>query len=437
VSAGDVEASARPGRGRRRALAWLILREAAVSFARHRHWDTSAILAYYGCLSFLPLLLLVSVLTSRRLLMSAAAMEAVRAAADELVAGFGALALEQIRTLSEQRVWSVVGLLALFWSVTPFAAGLRGAMQRIFQPERPAGIFRAKLRDVLGATALIAVFLMLVLGRILYGAAARRLPGGVPLVAGALQMAFSYALAVAALAVLFTVFAPVRLRTADMLSGALVSAAMLLAIRPAFAAFLKYNPNYGWAFGSFKAVFLTLTWVYASFAAMLFGAEIVAAARRRDVALLRTFLSGAPGLGAAPLVARHLRRVCAGEVIFREGDAGGEMFVIRSGRVRISAGGRELRTMGPGEYFGELTMLLNAPRTATAEAVEDGALVVIRKEHFDTMLREQPELALPLLRELAERLRATDARLAGGASNPPARAEGAEAAPAAGERKMT
>ncbi len=403
--------------GRRRALVVLVAREAFAAFARHRHGETAAVLAYYGFLSFVPLLLLISVLTSRWVMVSPAAMQAIRNASDQLVAGLGAIALDQIETLAAQRAWSFVGLLALFWATTPFAAALRGAMWRVFQPERPIGLVRAKLRDVVGALVVLAVCLLLVGGRILYGAVARRLPPSVSSVAGAVELGFSFALALVAVAVLFRVFAPVRLRGADLLSGAVVSALLLLVIRPAFAMILRYNPNYGFAFGSLKAVFLTLTWVYVSFAALLLGAEITAAARRRDAALLRLFVIGRGEKGAAPLVERHARPVAAGEVLFREGDGGDEMYVVRRGRIRLRRGTTVLRDMGVGDYFGELSMLLGTPRSATAEAVEDSELVVIRRDQWELMLREQPELALPPLRELAERLRATDARFD---STPPA-----------------
>ncbi|MCX7818353.1 MAG: YihY family inner membrane protein [Kiritimatiellae bacterium] len=400
----------RSGAGRRRATAVLVVREAFAAFSRHRHGDTAAVLTYYGFLSFVPLLLLVSVVTSRWILRSPVAVEAIRGAADALVAGLGAMALDQIETLAAQRTWSLVGLLALFWSITPFAAAMRGAMARVFQPDRPVALWRAKLRDVLGALVLIAVFLLLVGGRILYGALARRLPTSLSVAAAAVQLGFSFALALGALGVLFRVFAPVRLRRGELVCGAVISAVLLLAIRPAFAAFLRYNPSYGFAFGSLKAVFLMLTWVYVSFAAVLLGAEITAAARRREVALLQLFLVGRGAEGAAPLVERHLRRFGAGEVLFREGDHGDEMYVLRRGTVRLRRGTTTLRDMHEGDYFGELAMLLDTPRSATAEAVTDGELVVIRRDQWEMMLREQPELALPLLRELAERLRATDAQ---------------------------
>src|SRR5579863_3085450 len=68
-------------------------------------------------------------------------------------------------------------------------------------------------------------------------------------------------------------------------------------------------------------------------------------------------------------------------VLFREGDEGAEMFVIRGGRIAISktAGTVEkvLVTLGPGEFFGEMSILNNKPRTATATVVEDAQLLVI------------------------------------------------------------
>lgn len=391
----------------------LVVRESARAFQRNQHLDTAAMLSYYGFLSVVPLLLLVSVLSSRMVLASASAREVIRAGADELIAGFGVVALDQLRTLSEQRIWGVLGMLVLFWSVTPIAAGFRAALTRVFQPERMIGVLHAKMRDILGALTIVALFFLLVTVRILYGIAARRLPDHVTFLTDFSQLAFSFAIAVAGLAFLFVVFAPIRLRAGELFSGAVVSALLLLAIRPAFAAFLRYNPDYGFAFGSLKAVFLTLTWVYFSFVAILYGAEIMAAARRRDVALLTMLLSGGGVAGRASdtLVGRFARMLPAGETVFHEGDEGHEMFIVRSGAVEMRHGDRPLATMRAGEYFGEMSMLIDSVRSATAVVVEDAELVAIRQESFDTILRENPAIGRSILRELATRLKAMDERL--------------------------
>ncbi|OQW96560.1 MAG: hypothetical protein BWK77_04315 [Verrucomicrobia bacterium A1] len=404
-----------PGRprGRRRALVNLVLGESMRSFLRNQHLDTAAMLSYYGFLSIVPLLLLVSVLSSRMVLASASAREAIRAGADELISGFGVIALDQLRTLSEQRIWGVLGMLILFWSVTPIAAGLRAALTRVFQPERIMGVLRAKLRDILGALTLIALFFLLVTGRILYGILERHLPGQLSVMTDFSQIAFSFAISVAGLAFLFVVFTPIRLRVGELFSGAVVSAVLLLLLRPAFSAFLRYNPDYGFAFGSLKAVFLTLTWVYFSFVAILYGAEIMAAARRRDITLLKMFLLGGKAAGRASdaLVERFSRVLPAGETVFCEGDEGHEMFIVRSGAVEMRRGGRSLATMRSGDYFGEMSMLLDTPRTAAAVVVEDAELIGIRRDSFDTILRENPAVGRSILRELASRLKTADEQL--------------------------
>lgn len=404
-----------PGRplGRRRALVGLVLRESMRSFLSNQHLDTAAMLSYYGFLSVVPLLLLVSVLSSRMVLASQSAREAIRTGADELIAGFGVIALDQLRTLSEQRIWGVLGMLILFWSVTPIAAGLRAALTRVFQPERIMSVLRAKLRDILGALTLIALFFLLVTGRILYGIVERHLPGHLSILTDLSQIAFSFAISVAGLAFLFVVFSPIRLRFGELVSGAVVSAMLLLVLRPAFTAFLRYNPNYGFAFGSLKAVFLTLTWVYFSFVAILYGAEIMAAARRRDIALLKMFLLGGDAAGRASdaLVERFARVLPAGETVFSEGEEGHEMFIVRSGAVEMRRGGRALATMRSGDYFGEMSMLLDTPRTAAAVVVEDAELIGIRRDSFDTILRENPAVGRSILRELASRLKVADEQL--------------------------
>jgi CRP-like cAMP-binding protein len=74
-------------------------------------------------------------------------------------------------------------------------------------------------------------------------------------------------------------------------------------------------------------------------------------------------------------------------------------------------GDRPLATMRAGEYFGEMSMLIDSARSATAVVVEDAEVVAIRRESFDAILRENPAIGRSILRELATRLKAMDERL--------------------------
>lgn len=75
-------------------------------------------------------------------------------------------------------------------------------------------------------------------------------------------------------------------------------------------------------------------------------------------------------------------RMAAGEEIVREGDSGDRFYVVDSGTVDVVAGGTRLATLGPGEYFGEIALLHDVPRTATVVAREDGVLLTLARDAF-------------------------------------------------------
>lgn len=118
------------------------------------------------------------------------------------------------------------------------------------------------------------------------------------------------------------------------------------------------------------------------------------------------------------LFARYGRRFPAGAVLFRQGDPGDSMFVIRSGTVRVlreatGAGAdderhRTLAVLGAGEFLGEMAILTGRPRSATAQAVEDADALVLSAKTFEQMVQSHSEIAVRLITKLARRLDAAD-----------------------------
>jgi CRP/FNR family cyclic AMP-dependent transcriptional regulator len=98
----------------------------------------------------------------------------------------------------------------------------------------------------------------------------------------------------------------------------------------------------------------------------------------------------------------------AGSVIFREGDEARELFVVKSGQVRIQIGNRTVTELGPESIFGEMALIDNEPRSATAIAVTNVELVPVTEKQFLFLVSQTPYFALKVMRVLAERLRKTN-----------------------------
>jgi len=105
-------------------------------------------------------------------------------------------------------------------------------------------------------------------------------------------------------------------------------------------------------------------------------------------------------------------RACEpGEVIFRAYDMGAEMYVVLEGDVELSIGDKVVETLGPGEPFGEMALIDQAPRTATAIAKTACKLAVISEKRFLFMVQTTPHFALQVMKVMADRLRKMNARL--------------------------
>jgi CRP-like cAMP-binding protein len=101
------------------------------------------------------------------------------------------------------------------------------------------------------------------------------------------------------------------------------------------------------------------------------------------------------------------RSYAPGELIIREGDAASALYVILSGRVvverQVPGGCENLMEFGPHEFFGEVALIENAPRTVSVRAVEETECILIVAWEFTALVRESPDVAEVLLKELIRR----------------------------------
>jgi CRP-like cAMP-binding protein len=111
----------------------------------------------------------------------------------------------------------------------------------------------------------------------------------------------------------------------------------------------------------------------------------------------------------------QVRSFTPGSFIVREGDEGDELFIVLRGKVRVESAKAPIAELGPGQHFGEMALVDKAPRSADILAVEESALLSIRRREFFDIIRKDHDIAVKLLWSflgvLTERLRNTSREL--------------------------
>ena len=104
--------------------------------------------------------------------------------------------------------------------------------------------------------------------------------------------------------------------------------------------------------------------------------------------------------------AHHTVEVSGGDVVFREGEQGNEMFGIVEGQIQLQTTNRIVARLGADDVFGEMALIDSSPRMATAVATVDSTLAVLDKHQFLFLVHETPTFALSVMSAMADRFRA-------------------------------
>ncbi|MBI5240965.1 MAG: cyclic nucleotide-binding domain-containing protein [Elusimicrobia bacterium] len=120
----------------------------------------------------------------------------------------------------------------------------------------------------------------------------------------------------------------------------------------------------------------------------------------------------------------HSRTYHEGEVLFVESDIGRALFILETGRIELSRAGadgkpQKLYTIQPGEFFGEMALLEQLPRTATATAAEKSQVFLLYRSKLESILHYRPRIGVQIMTHLAQLL-SSRLRRATAAGGPPA-----------------
>lgn len=389
-------------------MAFTVFWQSIKSFAKNNNSSVAASLAYYSLFALVPLLLLLFFTLSFFITSSRAVMNRLTLLISQFIPYYSDTILKEVYALARHKgIWGLLSMLALLWASMPLMGTLRTAFFDIFKVEERPSFLKTKLLDM----SIILLTLSLLVGVSFSNITFKKfliLQGS-----AVLYDVTSYCLTAVIMFLFYLVFAPARVSLFYILAGSVVTTFLWSIIRPVFGLFLSYNPQYGLTFGSLKALFIIIIWIYYSFIVLLFGAEVIANLRRKDVLILRgLFYEVRTDRASRKLKNRFGKNYNAGEFIFKEEEKGNDMFYVMSGSVRLAKKEQVVGIMQKGEYFGEMALLIGTPRTTSAQAEEDNTVVIaITPENFETLLREEPRVAVLFLKEFARRLKKADESL--------------------------
>ncbi|HSI43259.1 MAG TPA: YhjD/YihY/BrkB family envelope integrity protein [Methylotenera sp.] len=391
-----------------------VLHEMANAFQRHNVLGLSASLSFYAMFALIPLVLLMFFLLSHLVLTSDYAIVKLAIITGNLVPELSSTIMVEVYNAAEHKAaWGALGLFVLLWAITPLAAAMRSTFYNIAALVEAPSYIKRKLKDIVAVAGMLVLFFLFTFAGLILEKVIKFVGADIPLlhyntVNAVISYGVSLSLTTLVIAIFYYAFFPVRLYLKHIFIGALFTAILWLMMRPAFSLFLSVNQSYGSVFGSMKNLFISITWLYFNFAVFLLGTELIATLRKKDVLLLKGLFNETPQRTSNytnKLMQRYGKDYKLGERVFSQGDLTRNMYFIVEGQVQLLENDQVIRTLEAGDYFGEMALLSNTPTIADAVVTsEEAKIVLIYPDNIETLLLDEPKVAMKFLRQMAGRL---------------------------------
>ena len=391
-------------------------------FMRNGDANQAAAIAFYAILSAIPLFILTLIVISFFFGSHAGAQNELTRIIKDFHPYISDKFLMETGAFEEKlRVLGWIGLISLVWFSSLIFNSIETAFSLIFRSSETRSYLRSKLLGIsmiplgwaVGMTSVLLTYFTRLIRDNPYIAVGGWMSD--MLVHGFLfPYVFPYVVLVIFATMLYKIIPTEKISFWNALAASVLFSTLMEIAKHSFTWYLANYSRYDVIYGPLETMIIIVIWVFYVSWILLFCAELVYSYRNRTLLLLEKAITGmAKGDSDSSLNARLLRKFGRfypkGEYVCTEGEEGSEMFYILSGRVQVEkrAGktSKMLMEMGPGNYFGEMSALIQSPRTTSVRTLTDSDIAVIDAGTFRELIKQYGNIAVLVLREMSVRVK--------------------------------
>ena len=388
-----------------------VLRETLSAFKLHNGWGLSASLSFYAMFAMIPMALMLFFFLSHIVFSSHTAASNLANILSSFEPKLSTKIMKEVYKVARHpRAWGVLGTVALFWFAVPLASTLRSSFQTICAVNYKSSLLRSLLQDLLVVIGILIMFLMFTFFNLIIGQAYELL--GLTFSQSELFNGAQSLLIISGLLTLFyRVSLPIKVELSLIMIGSILIATLWMSVLPLFNQVLSANHSYGAIFGGMKNIFISLAWLYYSFAIFLLGTELISTMHNRDVLLLRGLFteSGAKNQTyLSTLMERYGKVYPRNAQVFQAGDSSKNLYFIVNGEVHLTYEDDEIRRLSHGDFFGEMAIVADGTRFADAVVVSKSCdIIEVSSEDIQTLILSEPKIAMNFLQHMALQLKSS------------------------------
>lgn len=388
-----------------------VLRETLSAFKLHNGWGLSASLSFYAMFAMIPMALMLFFFLSHLVFSSHVAASNLANILSSFEPKLSTKIMKEVYKVAHHpRAWGVLGTFALFWFAIPLASTLRSSFQTICAVNYKSSFLRSLLQDLLVVIGILIMFLMFTFFNLIIGEAYELL--GLSFSKSEIFNGAQSLLIISGLLTLFyRVSLPIKVELRLIMIGSILIATLWMSVLPLFNQVLSANHSYGAIFGGMKNIFLSLAWLYYSFAIFLLGTELISTMHNRDVLLLRGLFteSGAKNQTyLSTLMERYGKVYRRNAQVFQAGDFSKNLYFIVNGEVHLTYEDDEIRRLSNGDFFGEMAIVADGTRFADAVVISKTCdIIEVSSKDIQTLILSEPKIAMNFLQHMALQLKSS------------------------------